>query len=122
MLREYNTGNDPSRRWFGDEYFDLIVWYRNGEPVEFQLCYDRGRNEHSLTWKKGGAVQHSRIDDGEEDPSRNMSPILVPDGAVPYQLLLQKFNERAVELEREVFTLVLRQLEEASRAAANRSA
>ena len=48
------------RRWFTDEYFDLIAWYetpaakdaRPGAMKElkgFQLCYDKTGRERALT-------------------------------------------------------------------------
>ena len=33
------------RRWFFDDYFDLIIWYDNNHQIEgFQLCYDKNYN------------------------------------------------------------------------------
>ena len=44
------------RRWFFNNYFDLIIWYDNSNQIEgFQLCYDKENNEKALTWlKKNG--------------------------------------------------------------------
>jgi len=49
MLKELNVAQkeeDIFRRWFKDDYFDLIVWYnRNDYSIRgFQLCYDIARN------------------------------------------------------------------------------
>jgi hypothetical protein len=42
---------DLIRKWFTDEYFDLFVWSDNkGEIARFQLCCNKGRDEHALTW------------------------------------------------------------------------
>ncbi len=30
--------NEGFRRWFTDDFFDLIVWYENKEITGFQLC------------------------------------------------------------------------------------
>lgn len=48
------------RRWFLNEYFDLIVWYesRGGDLVGFQLCYDRHQDERAFTWETGKQSSH----------------------------------------------------------------
>jgi len=39
------------RRWFTDDYFDLIVWYGDQNAmIGFQLCYDKQGKERALTW------------------------------------------------------------------------
>jgi hypothetical protein len=54
------------RRWFTDEFFDLIVWYDEKRTlVGFQLCYDKEGRERALTWTREHGFQHNRIDDGE---------------------------------------------------------
>jgi hypothetical protein len=56
----------PRRRWFADDYFDLIVWVGNrGECIGFQLCYDKSGDEHALTWHKKTGFRHHRVDSGE---------------------------------------------------------
>ena len=52
--------NEPRRRWFSDDYFDLIVWLGNGhEIIGFQLCYDKFGIERALSWKKGEGYARS---------------------------------------------------------------
>ncbi|MFW5694720.1 MAG: hypothetical protein ACOCYB_06105 [Alkalispirochaeta sp.] len=48
------------RRWFVNEYFDIIVWYesRRTPPTGFQLCYDRHANERAFTWQRGKQSSH----------------------------------------------------------------
>ena len=54
------------RRWFTDDYFDLIVWYGNDRRlIGFQLCYDKQERERALTWTLEHGFQHNRIDSGE---------------------------------------------------------
>ena len=42
MLREIKDvrqiGDEPHRRWFTDEHFDLVIWEEEAEIVGFQLC------------------------------------------------------------------------------------
>jgi len=114
VLKENPYNPDPSRKWFSDEYCDLIVWYDAQQKITgFQLCYDVRNNEHALTWQEGKGFDHHRIDSGETQPQMNMTPILIPDGAVPYQKLLHQFKERASGLDPEIFELVIRTLSEA---------
>ena len=43
--------DEPRRRWFRSDDLDLIVWCDEaGMPRGFQLCYDKPRSKHTLTW------------------------------------------------------------------------
>lgn len=109
---------DPGRRrWFADEEMDLIVWYTEAGGLDgFQLCYDKTGDEHAFTWKTRGGLVHTRIDAGEDLPSDNRTPILVPDGLVPLGRVLGEFKARAAELEPDLVRFVCAKL--AGRAAA----
>ncbi len=41
------------RRWFLNEYFDIIFWYnkKNGNLIGFQICYNKRGNEKAFTWE-----------------------------------------------------------------------
>lgn len=86
MLREEKNvrqvPGEPARRWFSDEYFDLIVWLEpDGVVWGFQLCYDRGYKPRALTWTKQHGYKHAGIDDGEgAGGTQKGSPVLVADG------------------------------------------
>lgn len=73
---------EPRRRWFDDEYFDLIIWFEPGDEVfGFQLCYDRERKPRALTWTRAHGYKHAGIDDGEHGfGAAKNSPVLVADG------------------------------------------
>lgn len=117
MLREYEQvrqleGEGP-RRWFGDADFDLILWYGEDAPetlVGFQLCYDKRTDEHAVTWRLGGSVSHHRVDAGEGDPKANRSPILVADGPLPLERLIERFSEASADLDPQVRAFVLERL------------
>ena len=56
MLSEFKgvkqNRTDGFRRWFLDDYFDLIVWYNNSHDIEgFQLCYDKKYSENKYRKK-----------------------------------------------------------------------
>lgn len=97
MLREIanirQVESEPRRRWFSDENLDLVVWQDAGrEIIGFQLCYDKQRSEHALTWMSGLGFSHNRVDDGENRPGRyKASPILVADGTFNMEELAPEF-------------------------------
>lgn len=112
MLREsYDARPDAGmqRRWFADDYFDLIVWYSNSSPERFQLCYDKERTEHAITWTPKG-MSHDVVDQGEQNPTRNRTPVLEPDGVIPKADLIQRFSAASQELESELREFVLEKL------------
>lgn len=98
MLREMASvrqiPDEPQRRWFSDEHFDLVIWTgEHGDIVGFQLCYDRAHAERALTWRVASGFSHSAVDDGENRPGRYKStPILVADGAFDAETVAAKFQ------------------------------
>lgn len=113
MLKEYRnvrqvTG-ESRRRWFTDEYFDLIVWIddEQDEIVGFQLCYDLERRQHALTWHKETGFTHHRVDDGENRPGKlKATPILVPDGTFHSQAIATKFKRASQTIEEPLATFI----------------
>ena len=114
MLKEFPTTQvpgEPRRRWFADEYFDLIVWLAEDHSVDgFQLCYDLGPSEHALTWDRSNGYHHDRIDDGESSPTRNRTPILVADGHFPVQEILSRFEDSAAQVDASIRSLVVEKI------------
>jgi hypothetical protein len=95
------------RRWFMDDYFDLIVWYaEDGSLVGFQLCYDKKVRERALTWTRDHGYQHNRIDAGEVPGHVKMSPVIVADGEFGRDEVARRFREASVEMEPDVARLV----------------
>lgn len=74
--------NEPYRRFFTDDTFDLMVWQAaDGTLTGFQLCYRLGAPAKALTWQRHAGFSHYTIDDGEERSFRHkMTPVLLPDG------------------------------------------
>lgn len=111
MLREFKHLKQERgagrRRWFESDGFDLVVWLEeNGAVAGFQVCYDFGRGEHALTWRRDSGFAHNRVDAGEDAALKNETPILVPDGAVPWDQLRREFARRSENLEAPLRTLV----------------
>ena len=98
MLREFSKVRQQKggfRRLFADEYFDLYLWYRFrwGRIRGFQLCYDKDRNYHSLTWTRDSGYCHESVDDGDCGGGPKRSPILIPDGSFDRAALAHRFRE-----------------------------
>jgi hypothetical protein len=88
------------RRWFTDEYFDLIVWYgEQGSLIGFQLCYDKKERERALTWTVDHGFQHNRIDSGEIPGHAKMSPVIIADGQFGSADILGRFEKASAGMD-----------------------
>jgi hypothetical protein len=94
------------RRWFGDDYFDLIVWYAEGKIIGFQLCYDKGQRERALTWHRPRRYLHTRVDDGDRTEGYKMTPILVRDGVFEHEQVAERFRAASASIDPEIARLV----------------
>jgi hypothetical protein len=94
MTNVRQVPGDYFRRWFADENFDLIAWYEAGSNLYgFQLTYDKGGEEKTVTWFGNGAVSHHQVDSGEDDPLANRTPILIQaDGQSNMRQVLSDFK------------------------------
>ena len=95
------------RRWFESDGLDLVVWQdAAGGLAGFQLCYQSGEIERALTWRPGVGFAHSAVDEGDASPLKNLTPVLTPDGAVPWADIAAQFAERSGSLEPELQQLI----------------
>ena len=95
------------RRWFEDDGLELIVWLDAQDGVEgFQLCH----SGQALTWRRGQGFTHARVDEGDETPLKNLAPVLVPNGAVPWAGVTEKFRACSGTLEARLRGLILERL------------
>lgn len=83
MLREITSIaqliHEPKRRWFEDDYFDLIVWHDPQDKIiSFELYYDKRGHQRAVRWEQPNRYAHYRIDDGEKRSGKSKaSPVLV---------------------------------------------
>lgn len=100
------------RRWFEDDAMELIVWYRaDGACEGFQLCYPGpDQQELALTWWEARGYSHARVDAGDSRPDKNLTPVLIPAGAVPWAVLETQFASRSAGLEPALRDFVLTRL------------
>ncbi|MFI5367047.1 MAG: hypothetical protein ACHQ4J_15650 [Candidatus Binatia bacterium] len=90
---------------------DCLV-HRCRHLCSFQLCYDRRHGEQALTWTHDGGFSHHGIDDGEGNPAKNQTPILVADGAFPRDEILQLLVNEAEEIDAWIRELVVEKIGE----------
>ena len=116
MLREspnvHQKRGDPPRRWFSDEFFDLIVWFApDGSVWGFQLCYDRDAAPRALTWIKGKGASHHGIDEGDSSAGAyDASPVLVQDGLFDAKSVGDRLAQASQSLPPEIRSTVLQEL------------
>lgn len=110
MLREVTSTEsavEPHRRWFADDFFELIVWLDETSTVEgFQLCYDRGRRERALTWTEAKGFRHDAVDDGESSPLKNQTPLFRKGGDFDGGEILRRFRSASALLPRTIAEFV----------------
>jgi hypothetical protein len=95
------------RRWFTDDYFDLIVWYGNDRRlIGFQLCYDKQERERALTWTLEHGFQHNRIDSGEVPGHSKMTPIIIADGAFNRDPVAERFHKACANIDPAIASFV----------------
>ncbi len=123
MLREFKAvkqhDGEPLRRWFEDDFFDLIVWYTDGDGsvdncnrniFGFQLCYDKNGRERAVTWLETTGYSHEIIDSGQTSAWDVRSPVLSGAAMFPREDVLECFAERSAEMETDIARYVLQKL------------
>jgi len=114
MLTEQSCkqlAGEPARRWLADEYFDLFIWNgANGGLLGFQLCYDVSGQERALTWMVQEGFSHAAIDSGESNPGANYTPVLLPVGHFPSEIIRCEFEARSREMDPQIREWVWRKL------------
>ena len=117
MLVEYkNARQVPGqglRRWFEGHLYELVVWYRpDATTIEgFQILYQLMGKERALTWRAGEGFDHAQVDSGTQSPFKNLTPILLPTGSIPWPQVRQDFAAGGSALEPELRDFVRQRLE-----------
>jgi hypothetical protein len=105
---------EPRRRWFVSDDLDLFVWYdESGRMNGFQLCYDKDRSEHALTWQPNCGFSHKAVDDGKRVGGKPKAiPILVAGGLFPAKRVADCFAGESAELPPELADFVNTKLQQ----------
>ena len=116
MLREVSVTqveHEPRRRWFVDDDLDLVVWLADHDAVvAIELCYDKPGHERALTWSRERGYGHFRVDAGDDTAMRNLTPILVSDGAFPKEQVVERFTAASQTLDAAIRAVVLERLQQ----------
>ena len=105
------TEHGAQRRWFSDEFFELILWHgEGGSVIAFQLCYARPKSEHALLWSQAEGYSHQRVLSGDTRPFKR-APVFAPAGLFPRDHVLAEFSKRSVALPPEIRSFVVARLE-----------
>lgn len=108
VRRVRQRAGEARRRGFVDDRLDLTVWQDDdGAIVSFQLGYDKPAAEHALGWHRGCGFAHAAVDDGEVTGRHKQAPLLVADGAVPWQRLYRELARRSRGIDPAVRNAVL---------------
>jgi hypothetical protein len=113
MLREKESAKqnpgESHRRWFSDEYFDLIVWFdASGKIILFQLSYDPDGTDGLLEWRRVSGLSHFTVDTAGRRPARHArAPFLVPTPAPVLPPLVDRLAAAAVDIDTQVVDFVL---------------
>lgn len=116
MLREISkvrqVDGEPIRRWYMDDYFDLVIWQlEDQQVVGFQLCYDKQHGEHALTWQLGSGFSHHEVDSGENRPGKyKATPILVEDGTFNMEEIATRFASDGEALDAKIRDFIYQKL------------
>ncbi|MFC1859169.1 hypothetical protein ACFL9U_14260 [Thermodesulfobacteriota bacterium] len=99
---------DLKKRWFFDHEMDLLVWLeKSDEIVGFQLCYDKVKNPHALTWNRNKGYRYNRVDYGEDKIGYlRGSPILLMNGAFEGKRIAEVFKHESSKIDVAVSTFV----------------
>ncbi|MFW5770060.1 MAG: hypothetical protein ACOCX9_01365 [Spirochaetota bacterium] len=114
MLRESTRVGQKEdgvfRRWFHDDFFDLIVWYRDDDlsVKGFQLCYDGTEDRYAITWHKEYGFSHDMIDESRSKGNIPGSPVLMVDGEIDFKKIIAEFRERSNSIDSTVVELVIK--------------
>jgi hypothetical protein len=99
MLIECKNVSQPEagifRKWYADDGFELIVWFKESVICGFQLCYRLSEEMNALTYNNG-RYSHDKVDEGGK---WNETPILTGNVVFQKEKILKKFDERAAEIE-----------------------
>jgi hypothetical protein len=111
MLREINhvaqEDDGYRRRWFLDDYFDLIIWENeNREIHSFELTYDLDNAQKSFAWRRGASASYG-VDDGESRAGKmKSSAVALAERVAVGKRMPDKFKRRSAGIEERVAEFV----------------
>lgn len=107
--------DEGHRRWFVNEFFDLILWYESarGQLTGFQLCYDRHAEERAFTWQRGKQSSHYVSSGTDEKGLLGFATAVLHGDAGPVpETVLHRLEEEQGELDDEILLMVVKRIKE----------
>ena len=90
------------RRWFLNNYFDIIVWYekKDGDIKGFQICYEKNGREKAFTWEPKAVSSHYVSTSGfdKSESSFDSAILMGHAGKIPGEVI-DKLNSDQGELD-----------------------
>ena len=76
---------------------DLFLWYDDDKNlIQFQICYDKGLDEHVLTWHQELGLAHHSVDDDKNRSFRvKGTPIMVSGTDFDANIIALQFEKLA---------------------------
>jgi hypothetical protein len=78
----------------------------------FQLCYDKHKSEHAITWQREKGFEHSVVDDGESGGLDFQTPFLYPNGCCDIDRVLARFSKLSAAVPTDIVVFVIERLKE----------
>jgi len=99
------------RRWFSNNYFDLVFWYeeKGGELTGIQFSYGKPYADKAFTWERSSTSHHYV---SEQNKTSQATGILRGDaGNIPAPVI-KRFLEEAPDMDLELKKLILQKIKE----------
>ena len=100
------------RRWFSNNYFDLVFWYdrKDGVLDGLQFCYGKPHSEKAFTWESS-TRSHHYVSEMHKGSSQATGILRGDAGEIP-PAVIKRFLEEAPDLNDDLKSLVLQKIDE----------
>lgn len=114
-LREVGEGRqregEPPRRWYTCAEADLTVWFEPDDtPCRFQFCWEKGHDEHVVSWDTRHGLWTGKVDDGDLAEPYKASPLLIQKSGVDLGAAATTFEHLSAGVDATVRDFVLQRL------------
>jgi hypothetical protein len=108
VAKTKQVDGEPVKRWFTSDNMDLFVWLDDENNIlNYQLTYDKERNEKALTWDKTEGFKHLVVENSERSCKYPQSPLLKVGGTLDLQKLLTHFDAYSQTLYSEIKSFII---------------
>lgn len=116
MLKEATNvtqiDGDPRRRWFWNNYLDLVVWFDDmDEIIGFQLYYDRHGDQAGLTWKEPSGYSQDNFE-VREDPAGTYKPeaVIGFESMVRKEKIAEVFRKESLTVDKRIVDFIQKKI------------